>query len=377
MDPARAHPSALPDDWRWHHARAARNLDEVEALFPGRFDLSRLDRPRIDAAAARYGMRATPCYLDLAERADPADPIWALAVPDPAELDQRPEELEDPIGDEAHRPLPGLVRRYEDRVLLSPTPVCSVHCRHCFRKRLVGRAEHALDEAALDRAVAWIAERPTLREVILTGGDPLTLSDGRLLTLLGRLDRLEHLRSLRLHSRMPVVNPYRITTELAAGLGRLGTPVMVVTHFNHPRELAAPARQALERLRAAGVERLNQAVLLAGINDTVAVQRALIEALLDARVRPYALHHADRVPGTAHRRTTLARGRALMATLRGTVPGHALPRYLLDLPGGHGKVPVEPDWLTELSPGRYEVRAPDGSRQRYDDPGGTGGPPPA
>lgn len=360
-------------DWRWQYAHAATGLDAVEALFPGRFAMDALDRMRIEQAIAAYGMRATPYYLNLATAASSDDPVWALAVPSPAELVRHPDERDDPIGDEtdANHPLPGLTRRYRDRALLSPTPLCSVHCRHCFRKRLVGKAEYALDEPALERALTWLAGEPELREVILTGGDPLMLGDERLLALLARLDALPQLVSLRIHTRMPVVNPFRVTDALAAGLGGLRLPLALVTHFNHPVEVSDAARIAAARLRKAGVDVLNQSVLLAGINDDAQTQRQLIFALLAARIRPYALHQADLVPGTSHLRVPLERGRALMRQLRGTVPGHALPRWLLDVPGGHGKVPLDYPWVQPGVLGGLRIEAPDGSVHLYGGPGGT------
>lgn len=367
-DPCRPRddPAAV-DDWRWQHAHAARGLADVEALFPGRFDLSALDREAIDAAAEAYAMRATPYYLALAREASPSDPIWALAVPSPAETARTPDERDDPIGDEtdANRPLPGVTRRYPDRALLSPTSICSVHCRHCFRKRLVGRAEAALTGEQLDGALDWLASQSGLREVILTGGDPLTLSDERLAAILARLDAMPQLVSLRIHTRMPVVNPFRVTEELAATLGSTAKPLTLVSHFNHPVEVTNAVRTAAARLRRAGVERLNQSVLLAGLNDDPSVHRELLFALLGAGIRPYALHHADLVPGTSHLRTSLDVGRRLMRALRGTVPGHALPRYLLDVPGGHGKVPVEPDWVTPTDDGGLRIEAPDGTIHSY------------
>jgi len=371
-------PPAAPEavaDWRWQHVHAAQSLADVERLFPGRFDLGALDRPGIAAAIALYGMRATPYYLSLARSASPADPVWALAVPAPQETTVLPEEREDPIGDEAPelRPLPALTRRYRDRVLLYPTPTCSVHCRHCFRKRMVGNADYAFSDAQLGQAVDWIARQPEIHEVILTGGDPLTLSDDKLLNLLAALDEIEHVWSLRLHTRMPVVNPYRITPELVSGLQQLSRPVLVVTHVNHSQELAEPLVAAVARLRGGGIDVLNQSVLLAGLNDTPLVQRELIWGLLRAGVRPYALHHADLVPGTSHLRTTVAQGQALLAALRGTVPGHALPRYLLDVPGGHGKVPLEPPWALPAEGGGLRIQAPDGSTHLY---GATGSPAP-
>ena len=373
MTPPDVDPEAPPeavDDWRWQHAHAATSLDDVEALFPGRFDLGGLDRAGVEEAIALYGMRATPYYLSLAQRAAADDPVWALAVPSPAETTIAPEEREDPIGDEVPElhPLPALTRRYKDRVLLYPTPVCSVHCRHCFRKRLVGQASYAVKDAQLAEALAWIENEPDIHEVILTGGDPLTLSDERLLGLLSALDRIEHVWSLRIHTRMPVVNPFRVTRELALELFGLHTPVLVVTHFNHAAEVAPPAVDAVARLRAVHIDVLNQAVLLKGLNDDPEVHRELLWALLKAGVRPYALHHADLVPGTGHLRTDVQAGFDLMKALRGTVPGHALPRYLLDLPGGHGKVPLDHPWAAPDEAGGLRVEAPDGSVQRYGGP---------
>jgi len=356
-----------PEDWLWQHQHAATSLADIERLFPGRFALDGLDRPGIEAAIALYGMRATPYYLSLARAADEHDPVWALAVPSPRETLVRPEEREDPIGDEeAHtRPLAALTHRYPDRVLLYPTPVCSVHCRHCFRKRLVGNPDYAVSAADLDAAVAYVEARPGIHEVILTGGDPLTLADGRLLALLARLAAIPHLRSLRIHTRMPVVNPFRITDELAAGLAAIRPPVLVVAHFNHPAEVTPQAVTAAARLLERGVGVLNQSVLLAGINSDADVHRELLWALVGARIRPYALHHADLVPGTSHLRTSVEQGRALLRTLRGTLPGHALPHYLLDVPGGHGKVPLDYAWVSPGTSGGLRIEAPDGTRHEY------------
>ena len=365
-------PSAppFPEDWRWHHAHAATALSDIETLFPGRFDLTRLDRPALERAIAAYSMRATPYYLGLVRAADPRDPVWALAVPDPRELDVRPEELTDPIGDELPHthPLRAVTRRYPDRALLLVTPTCSVHCRHCFRKRLVGNSEYALSEAELEAALTWISGQPALREVILTGGDPLTLSDDRLLAVLRRLDAMPQLKLLRIHTRMPVVNPFRVTDALADALATLKKPLAVVSHFNHPVEVTAEARTALARLHARGISLLNQSVLLAGLNDEPDVHRELLWALAAARVRPYALHHADLVPGTAHLRTPVQTGYALLRALRGTVPGHLLPDYLLDVPGGHGKVPLDYPWVKPGVLGGLRIEAPDGSRQDYPPP---------
>ncbi len=361
-------PSITPTDWRdwrWQHNHAARSLDDIEALFPQRFALADL-RASLAGLDLEYSLRATPYYLDLARRARDDDPLWALAVPSPREARLTPDERHDPIGDELpqHRPVPAITRRYVDRALLYPTSLCSVHCRHCFRKRLVGRTDAMPQPGDLDRAIAWIESEHALREVILTGGDPLTLGDARLGELLERLDGIDHLRALRIHTRMPVVNPFRVTSTLAEIFASLRKPLTLVTHFNHAREVTPEARAAVTNLRRADVDVLNQSVLLAGINDGVENQRTLLWALSDARVRPYALHHADLVPGTSHLRTTIATGQHLMRELRGTLPGHLIPRYLLDVPGGHGKIPAEPAWLVEHE-GEYTAEAPDGTLSPY------------
>lgn len=364
--PAAREPT-FPADWRWQHGHAATSLEDVERLFPGRFDLSALDRAGIATAIARYGMRATPYYLGLARAARRDDPIWTLAVPSPDELVVRPEEREDPIGDETdvNRPAPAVTRRYVDRALLHPTPTCSVHCRHCFRKRLVGNAAYAVDDAQLEAALAVITRERDVHEVILTGGDPLTLGDDKLLAILSRLDALEHVWSLRIHTRMPVVNPFRVDDALAGRLAALATPVLVVAHFNHAVEVTPEAERAVRALRSRGIDVLNQSVLLARINDTPDAQRELLWALVRAGVRPYALHQGDLVPGTSHLRTPIATGKALMRALRGTVPGWMIPRWMLDVPGGHGKVPLEHTWATEQPDGSLRIEAPDGSVHRY------------
>jgi lysine 2,3-aminomutase len=368
--PADAPADALTEDWLWQHRHAATSLADVERLFPGRFDLAALDRPGIAAAIALYGMRATPYYLSLARQAHERDPVWALAVPSPRETHVTGEERADPIGDEEPhaRPLAALTHRYPDRVLLFPTPICSVHCRHCFRKRLVGNPDYAVGAADLEAALSYVAARPGIREVILTGGDPLTLADGRLLELLGRLAQIPHLRSLRLHTRMPVVNPFRITDALAGALAAIRPPVLVVAHFNHAVEVTPQAVAAAGRLVDRGVAVLNQSVLLAGVNSDPDVHRELLWALVGARIRPYALHHADLVPGTSHLRTSVEQGRALLRSLRGTLPGHALPHYLLDVPGGHGKVPLDYPWVSPGTAGRLRIEAPDGTLHEYGGP---------
>jgi lysine 2,3-aminomutase len=267
------------------------------------------------------------------------DPIHRQFVPHPDELAPTQGESADPIGDDALSPLPGIVHRYPDRVLLKPLLACPVYCRFCFRREHVGPGGGVLTPAQLDAAIAYVAARPALREVILTGGDPLMLSPRRLSALLGRLAVIPHVELLRIHTRVPVADPARVTPALAAALAG---PVWVVVHANHAREFTAAAAAALARLPA---PLLGQSVLLRGVNDSAEALEALFRAMLRARVKPYYLHQLDRAPGTARFHVPIEEGRALLAALRGRVTGLAWPTYVLDIPGGHGKVPIGPEYL--------------------------------
>ena len=300
------------------------------------------------AVAARYAVQITPALEDLIDPADPADPIARQFRPSAAELDRRPEELADPIGDDAHSPVPGIVHRYPDRVLLKPVHVCAVYCRFCFRREVVGPgAAQALSPAALDRALAYVAARPAIWEVILSGGDPLVLSPRRLERIGRALAAAGHVKVLRVHTRLPVADPARVTPALVAALKEGGKSTWVVLHANHPRELSEAARAACARLVDAGIPVLSQSVLLRGVNDDPATLEALLRAFVEARVKPYYLHHADLAPGTSHFRTTIAEGQDLVRALRGRVSGLCQPAYVLDIPGGHGKSPIGPCYLAE------------------------------
>ena len=298
------------------------------------------DMEATDAVAARYSVAIPPALADLIDPNDPNDPIARQFVPDPAELDDAPDELDDPIGDAAHSPIKGLVHRYPDRVLLMPTLSCPVYCRYCFRRDRVGRADGAPAPADIDAALAYIGERPEIREVILTGGDPLSLSDARLAALLGRLDAIPHLTNIRIHTRVPVAQPDRIGAGLLAAL-QTKTPVWMAIHCNHPRELTDEVAAACDRLTRAGVPLLSQTVLLKGVNADIDTLTELMRRLVACRIRPYYLHHPDRAKGTARFRISLEEGRKLVDVLRGNVSGLCQPTYVVDLPGGHGKVPAQ------------------------------------
>jgi len=302
----------------------------------------------LQGVAARYAVAITADMVRLIDRSDPADPIARQFVPDVRELQQLPEERADPLGEAQLSPVPGLVHRYPDRVLLKLTHVCPVYCRFCFRREVVGPGgPQALSGAALDAALAYIAGVPGIWEVILTGGDPFMLSPRRIVEVTSRLGEIAHVKVLRWHTRVPAVEPARVTPELVSALQSSSQTVYVALHANHPRELTEAARAACARIVDAGMPMLSQTVLLRGVNDDAETLAALMRAFVEARVKPYYLHHLDPAPGTSHFRTTIAEGQALMRALRGRLSGIAQPTYVLDIPGGHGKVPIGPGYLAE------------------------------
>ena len=334
--------------------------DLIEAGFASPADL-----PALEAVAARYAVAVTPDMAGLIAPFDPADPIGLQFLPQAKELKSRPEEHADPIGDTAHSPLPGLVHRYPDRVLLKPLHVCPVYCRFCFRREMVGPSGlGSLTEAELAAAMAYIAGHPEIWEVVVTGGDPFALSPRRLEQIARALGAIEHVRVLRFHTRVPVVDPGAVDAALVAALKTFGRAVFVALHANHPREFTEAARVACARLVDAGIPMVSQTVLLRGVNDESDILEALMRTFVENRIKPYYLHHGDLAPGTAHLRTSLHEGRALMSTLRGRLSGLAQPTYVLDIPGGYGKVPAGADYLTELAAG-WRVRDPQGDEHTY------------
>jgi lysine 2,3-aminomutase len=312
---------------------------------------------RVDAlhrVASRWAVALTPAVAARIDPTDPADPIARQFVPSADELLVAPDELADPIGDAPFTPLAGVTHRYPDRVLLKPTHACPVYCRFCFRREVVGPGGEALSAAELEAALEYVAARPSIWEVILSGGDPLILSPRRLGALVARLDAIPHLGVIRVHTRVPAVEPERVTPELVDAL-RANKAVWVVLHANHARELDPRTQTAIARLVDAGIPMLAQTVLLAGVNDDPDALEALFRGLVALRVKPYYLHHADLAPGTSHFRTSIAAGQALVRGLRGRVSGLCQPSYVLDLPGGAGKVPIGPGYLHESASGDATV----------------------
>ena len=299
-----------------------------------------------DSVARRYAVAVTPQIANLIDRGAADDPLARQYLPDMRELTRTPEERDDPIGDDARSPLPGVVHRYPDRVLLMPTTACPVYCRFCFRRERVGHGATTMSAAEIDEALAYISARPEIREAILTGGDPMILSPRRLGDILRRVAAIETVEVLRIHSRVPVADPGRIDDAAVAAL-RQCIPVYVSIHCNHPRELDGEAARAIAALADAGVPLLGQTVLLKGVNDDAETLEALFRALVRHRVRPYYLHHPDPAPGTAHFRLSIEEGQALVRALRGRISGLCQPTYVIDIPGGYGKVPVGPSFRDE------------------------------
>ena len=321
----------------------------------------------LEGVTARYAMAITPEIAALIDPLDPRDPIRRQFVPDVAELETRPQERADPIGDQAHSPVEGIVHRYPDRVLLKLLHACPVYCRFCFRRETVGPGGAGmLSGAALEGALAYIRSDTAIWEVILTGGDPLALSSRRLGEAMEALAAIPHVKVVRLHSRVPAVDPSRITPQVIAALKRFPRAVYVALHANHPRELTNGARAACARLIDSGVVMVSQSVLLAGVNDDAAVLADLMRAFVETRIKPYYLHHPDLAPGTAHLRVSIARGQELVRALLGRVSGLCQPAYVLDIPGGFGKSPIGPTYLAQTDAG-WRVADFQGGTHDYDD----------
>ncbi len=325
--------------------------------------VSAQDERAFEAVAARYAIGITPGIAALiTPHRD--DPVARQFVPDLRELATLPEERADPIGDEAHSPVPGIVHRYPDRALVKMVHACPVYCRFCFRREMVGPGGKALTGQAFERAMAYLADQPSIWEVVITGGDPFMLSARRVEALMRALGAMRHIKVVRWHTRVPVVDPARITAAFVRALRIGGKATYVAVHANHPREFSDQARNAVAQLADAGIALVSQSVLLKGVNDDAATLAALMRAFVENRVQPYYLHHPDLAPGTSHFRVSIAEGQALMRQLRGHLSGLAQPTYVLDIPGGYGKVPIGPEFISG-DDGAYAVTDRHGARHVY------------
>ena len=350
-------------DWRWHMKNRIRTIAQLRGRFPT-LDVS----SDTIQAARKFPLAITPYYASLIRRPDDADPIFRMCVPQAGELIDAAFLKDDPLEEAEDMPVPGLVHRYPDRALLLVTTTCSAYCRHCTRKRVAGMQESTISPAALERAVRYLAGHPEITDVILSGGDPFTMTTDALERILAALRCVASIQVIRIGTRTPVVMPQRITDELVAMLRR-HHPVWVNTHFNHPHELTAEAAEACARLVDAGVPLGNQSVLLRGVNDRPEIVEELCRRLVRMRVRPYYLFQCDLVRGVEHFRTPLSRGLEIMEYLRGRLSGLAIPQFVVDAPHGGGKIPLLPNYIVSMSPTHTVLRNFEGLLVAYPEPG--------
>lgn len=332
-------------DWRWQHQNRLRTLEDLDEAL----GLTVEERRAFEASAELFRVAVTPHYLALMDAEDPGCPLRLQAIPQSGELSPHDFELSDPLAEEEHMPVPGLTHRYPDRALLYVSHHCPMYCRHCTRKRKVSNPSTAASKAQLNAAIEHVAATPSIRDVIVSGGDPLTLNDERIDEILGRLRAIDHLEVLRVGTRNPVTLPQRITSSLCDVFRRHG-PLYVHTHFNHVAELSEDAVRSLHAMREAGCVLGNQMVLLRGVNDTPEAVMALNRRLLETGCRPYYMLQCDQVEGITHFRTPIRRGLEIMDHLRGRIGGMGVPHFVVDLPGGGGKIELTPDYLVETQP---------------------------
>ncbi len=353
-------------DWRWHVRHTVRDLDSIERLLEIRF--SDEQRKDLERTLAKFPLAVTPYYLSLIDTADYAtDPIFMQAVPCVEELRKAACDMNDPLAEDKDSPAPCITHRYPDRVLFHVSNVCSMYCRHCTRKRKVGDHDSVPDKDTVLEGIKYIRDTACVRDVLLSGGDPLMLNDDYLEFILAELRAIPHVEIIRIGTRIPVVLPYRVTDDLVQML-RKYHPVWINTHFNHPREITVSARRALAMLADAGFPLGNQTVLLAGVNDCPRIMKALFHRLVENRVRPYYLYQCDLSEGLSHFRTPVGKGIEIMESLIGHTSGLAVPTYVIDAPGGGGKVPVMPNYLISWSTNKVVLRNYEGVITTYQEP---------
>ncbi len=351
------------DDYKWQLRNRVNTLTDLES----RINLTDVERAGVLLAGNKLAMSITPHFFNLIDKDDPNDPIRRQLIPRIEEGWTAPEELSDPCGEDSHMPVPGLVHRYPDRVLFLVTDRCASYCRYCTRSRVVSGVGEQHLEMNWEAAFKYLEAHTEVRDVLLSGGDPLLLTDSILDRLLTRLRSIPHIQFVRIGSRIPIFLPQRITPELCTMLKK-HHPLFISIHTNHPRELTSEVRDALGRLADAGIPLGNQSVLLRGVNDSVEVQKALVHKLLMCRVRPYYLYQCDLITGSSHLRTSVAEGVAIIEGLRGHTTGYAIPQYVIDGPGGGGKIPINPNYVVETSPGKITLRNYEGQIFDYPNP---------
>ena len=351
------------NDHKWQLRNRVDSLVDLES----RLNLTDVERAGVLLAGNKLAMSITPHFFNLIDRDDPDCPIRRQVIPRIEEAWNAPEELADPCGEDSHMPVPGLVHRYPDRVLFLVTDRCASYCRYCTRSRVVSGVGEQHLETQWEMAFRYLEKHTEVRDVLLSGGDPLLFSDDRLGKILTRLRSIPHIQFVRIGSRIPIFLPQRITPELCAMLKK-HHPLFISIHTNHPRELTSEVRDALGRLADAGIPLGNQSVLLRGVNDSVEIQKALVHKLLMCRVRPYYLYQCDLINGSSHLRTSVAEGVSVIEGLRGHTTGYAVPQFVIDGPGGGGKIPINPNYLIDTAPGRVTLRNFEGNVFEYPDP---------
>ena len=349
------------NDWKWQLKHRITNAEQLQKLLP---TLTPEEFAGAKLANTKLALAITPYFFNLIDPADENCPIRLQVIPKVAESHTAPWEMSDPVGEDSHSPVPGLVHRYPDRVLFLVTDRCAAYCRYCTRSRLVSNASGYDFHPEFDKQIAYIAAHPEIRDVLLSGGDPLLLSDDKLENLLSRLRAIPHVEFLRIGSRIPTFLPQRITPELCTMLKKFH-PLFMSVHSNHPRELTTEVRDALGRLADAGIPLGNQSVLLKHVNDDATVMKALVQKLLMCRVKPYYIYQCDLISGSAHLRTSVRKGIEIMQQLRGHTTGYAVPQYVIDAPGGGGKVPVNPEYVLSHNADRVVLRNYEGKIFEY------------
>ncbi|GAA5261314.1 lysine 2,3-aminomutase [Methanocalculus sp. MC3] len=353
-------------DWRWQIAHTVRDLNTVEKVLGITFPPE--ERKKLEETIQKFPLAATPYYLSLIKTEDYAqDPVFLQSIPRPDELIVEECELEDPLAEDSDSPVPGITHRYPDRVLFLVSNVCAMYCRHCTRKRRVGDRDRVPTWEEMEAGIAYIREHPEVRDVLLSGGDPLMLPDELIDRILTELRAIPHVEVIRIGSRTPVVLPFRITDKLVSVLKK-HQPIWLNTHFNHPQEITPTAERALAKLADAGIPLGNQSVLLAGVNDCPRIMKALVQKLVKNRVRPYYLYQCDLSEGLSHFRTPVGKGIEIIENLIGHTSGFAVPTYVIDAPGGGGKIPVMPTYLISYSTNKVILRNYEGVITTYREP---------
>src|ERR1700678_3335555 len=356
-------PEATPEqwnDWHWQEPHSVKALEQLT----GKMQLSGEEHAGVLLANTKLAMGITPYFFNLVDPFDPECPIRRQVIPRIEEMTYAPSDMADPCGEDHDMPVPGLVHRYPDRVLFLVTDRCASYCRYCTRSRVVSGVGEKELELDFDRAIDYLQKHTEVRYLLLSGGDALLLSDNRLKNLLSRLRAIEHIEFLRIGSRVPIFLPQRITPELCAMLKEFH-PLWMSVHVNHPKELTAEVRAALGRLADAGIPLGNQSVLLRGVNDDAAVMKTLVQKLLRCRVRPYYLYQCFLIRGSSHLRTSVPKGLEILENLRGHTSGYAIPQYVIDGPGGGGKIPINPNYVVARTPDSIVLRNYKGDIYEY------------